>query len=591
MSFITVVPDVVAASALRLSGVSAGLIDANAVAAVATTDVLAAGVDEVSAAIAALFSSHGHQYQLLNAQADAWNARFMQTLSAASGSYAAAEASGAATLQTLEQDVLALINAPTNALLGRPLIGPGADGTTNAQGIGTPGGAGGILIGSGGNGGNSTAAGAAGGAGGAAGLIGTGGNGGSGGWGALGGAGGTGGLLYGNGGWGGAGGPVGIGGAGGNAILWGTGGGGGIGGELAAGGAGGSGGFLVGNGGGGGTGGVLGAGGLGGKAGLLGTAGAQGAAGGQPTVALTYTSTNNYSTINLSVGGAPPIVTEVDTGSGGLVIPITELDAQTIANLGPSVGTGSVDYGGFQINHYTIYKAPVDFGNGMLTQPTTIGVIDKVEEYQNGSWVPVPQSDWSNPKYAISANMGVGVGGAVDQGLTSPLHQLPGVLNQGFLMNEPAGQLQFGPNPFTPVTSVSGGWYSTALGVQITYNGVSSATTPIVYQGDGYAVIDSGGLGGNFPHYTLPTSLSQLTVGDNLPVGTTVSVYATGTQTLLYTETVTDTMKALGNQPYVSSASDGANTGYYPFLQGPIYFSYSPADLGTAIWNYPPNSP
>ncbi|RUP06293.1 MAG: PE family protein [Mycobacterium sp.] len=587
MSLLSVLPDVVEASASQLAGVGAGLGDANAVAAASTTRVAAAAVDEVSAAIAALFSSHGQQYQALNAQAAAWHSQFVQTLTAASKGYAAAEAGSAATLQTLGQDLLDIINAPTNALLGRPLIGPGADGTTNAQGIGTPGGAGGILIGSGGNGGTSTAAGAAGGAGGPAGLIGTGGSGGAGGWGAVGGAGGTGGLLYGNGGWGGAGGPVGIGGAGGNAILWGSGGGGGTGGELAAGGAGGSGGVLVGTGGSGGTGGVLGAGGLGGKAGLLGTAGAQGAAGGQPTVALTYTPTNNYSTINLSVGGGPPIVTEVDTGSGGLIIPITELSAQTIQNFGPSIGSGSVNYGGTQINHYTVYKTPVDFGNGMLTQPTTLGVITAVEEYTNGQWVPVAQSDWSKPQYAISANMGVGVGGAVDQRLGSPLLDLPGVLNQGFLMNEPAGQLQFGPNPLPPVTPVSGGWYSTALGVQITYNGVTSAITPIIYQGEGYAVIDSGGLGGNYPHYTLPSSLSQLTVGDNLPVGTTISVYASGTQTLLYTQTVTDTMKALGNQPYVSAASDGANTGYYPFLQGPIYFSYSPAGLGTAIWDYP----
>ncbi|GFG77683.1 PecA family PE domain-processing aspartic protease [Mycobacterium paragordonae] len=587
MSWVSVVPDVVDASAWRLAGVGAGLGGANAVAAASTTRVAVAAFDEVSAAIAALFSSHGQQFQVFNAQAAAWHSRFVQTLTEASSRYAAAEAGSAATLQTLEQDLLTIINAPTNALLGRPLIGPGADGTTNAQGIGTPGGAGGILIGSGGNGGNSTAAGASGGAGGAAGLIGTGGAGGTGGWGAPGGAGGTGGLLYGNGGWGGAGGPVGIGGAGGSAFVWGSGGGGGAGGELAAGGVGGNGGYLIGTGGSGGAGGVLGAGGLGGKAGLVGTAGAQGAAGGQPTVALTYTSANNYSTINLSVGGGPAIVTEVDTGSGGLIIPITELSAQTLQNLGPSIGTGSVDYGGTQINHYTVYKTPVDFGNGMLTQPTTMGVITAVEEYTNGHWVPVAQSDWSKPQYAISANMGVGVGGAVDQRLGSPLLDLPGVLNQGFLMNEPAGQLQFGPNPLTPVSSVSGGWYSTALGLQISYNGVTSNITPILYQGEGYAVIDSGGLGGNYPHYTLPSTLSQLTVGDNLPVGTTISVYATDTQTLLYTETVTDTMKALGNQPYISAESDGANTGYYPFLQGPIYFSYSPTGLGTAIWDYP----
>ncbi len=39
-------------------------------------------------------------------------------------------------LQTLEQDILGAINAPTQTLLGRPLIGNGANGYTDAQGIG-----------------------------------------------------------------------------------------------------------------------------------------------------------------------------------------------------------------------------------------------------------------------------------------------------------------------------------------------------------------------------------------------------------------------------------------------------------------------
>lgn len=85
----------------------------------------------------------------------------------------------------------ALVNGPFLELTGRPLIGNGANGYTNAQGIGTPGGAGGWLYGNGGSGGNSAHAGVAGGAGGNAGLIG---NGGMGGAGLRGGDGGTGGL-------------------------------------------------------------------------------------------------------------------------------------------------------------------------------------------------------------------------------------------------------------------------------------------------------------------------------------------------------------------------------------------------------------
>ncbi len=590
MSFVSVVPAVVGASASQLARIGAALGDANAVAAAPTTGVLAAAEDEVSAAIAALFSSHGQQFQALNAQAAALHSQFVQTMSDASTVYAATEAANAGPLQTLEEDVLGVINAPTNTLLGRPLIGPGANGTTNGQGVGAPGGAGGILIGTGGNGGNSTATGVPGGAGGPAGLIGKGGTGGTGGWGALGGAGGTGGLLYGNGGFGGTGGPLGFGGAGGNAGLWGTGGTGGTGGELGSGGVGGNGGYLIGNGGNGGTGGVLGSGGLGGKAGHLGTIGAGGASGGQATVTLTYTTENNFATVNFSVGGGPMLTTEIDTGSGGLVIPITELSSQTLQNLGPAIGTNVVDYGGWGKFYYTEYSAPVNFGNGIVTAPTTIGVITRVTELEHGVWTDIPQSKWSDPAYAVSANMGVGTGAANDPGLVSPLQALPGSLSQGFLMNEPAAQLQFGPNPLTPVTSVSGGWYSTTLDVQISYDGIQSAIEPVVYDGSGNAIIDSGGLGGYIPHELLPSSLSSYTNGYDLPAGTTISFYNSDGTTLLYTETVTPALYSAGNGPTVSTLSDGASTGFDPFLQGPIYFSYSPANLGTAIWDYAPNS-
>ena len=556
MSFVSVVPAVVGASASQLARIGAALGDANAVAAAPTTGVLAAAEDEVSAAIAALFSSHGQQFQALNAQAAALHSQFVQTMSDASTVYAATEAANAGPLQTLEEDVLGVINAPTNTLsstlrsrngraptntlLGRPLIGPGANGTTNGQGVGAPGGAGGILIGTGGNGGNSTATGVPGGAGGPAGLIGKGGTGGTGGWGALGGAGGQGGN-----------------GGAGSAFF---------------------------------GGGAVGSGGLGGNAGHLGTVGAGGASGGQATVTLTYTTENNFATVNFSVGGGPMLTTEIDTGSGGLVIPITELSSQTLQNLGPAIGTNVVDYGGWGKFYYTEYSAPVNFGNGIVTAPTTIGVITRVTELEHGVWTDIPQSKWSDPAYAVSANMGVGTGAANDPGLVSPLQALPGSLSQGFLMNEPAAQLQFGPNPLTPVTSVSGGWYSTTLDVQISYDDIQSAIEPVVYDGSGNAIIDSGGLGGYIPHELLPSSLSSYTNGYDLPAGTTISFYNSDGTTLLYTETVTPALYSAGNGPTVSTLSDGASTGFDPFLQGPIYFSYSPANLGTAIWDYAPNS-
>ncbi|ORW30655.1 PE family protein, partial [Mycobacterium paraense] len=202
MSFVVAVPEAVATAAENAAGIASSLTAANSAAAIPTTGLLAAASDEVSTAIASLFASHGAQYQALSAQAAVFHTQFVQALNAAGGAYAATEAASANPLQTLAQDVLGVINAPTNTLLGRPLIGPGTDG---APGTGANGGAGGILWGRGGNGG-SGGAGQAGGAGGPAGLLGIGGMGGTGGPGMAGGHGGTGGWLWGNGGLGGAGG-------------------------------------------------------------------------------------------------------------------------------------------------------------------------------------------------------------------------------------------------------------------------------------------------------------------------------------------------------------------------------------------------
>ncbi|UDS12777.1 PE family protein, partial [Mycobacterium tuberculosis] len=129
------------AAALDVARIGSSIGAANAAAAGSTTSVLAAGADEVSAAIATLFGSHAREYQAISTQVAAFHDRFAQTLSAAVGSYVSAEATNAAPLATLEHNVLNALNAPTQALLGRPLIGDGAAG---APGTGQAGGAGGI---------------------------------------------------------------------------------------------------------------------------------------------------------------------------------------------------------------------------------------------------------------------------------------------------------------------------------------------------------------------------------------------------------------------------------------------------------------
>ncbi len=222
MSFISVVPESVATAATDLARIGSTLSSAHAAAAVPTTGILAAAQDEVSAAIAALFSGHGQGFQALSARAAAFHEQFVQQLTAGAQSYVSAEAANAAAFaanpaQTVGQNLTNAINAPFLALTDRPLIGNGANG---APGTGANGSSGGWLLGNGGAGG-SGATGQNGGNGGAAGLFGTGGAGGAGGAntgensGGNGGAGGSGGWLLGNGGVGGSGGGGGAGGAGG----------------------------------------------------------------------------------------------------------------------------------------------------------------------------------------------------------------------------------------------------------------------------------------------------------------------------------------------------------------------------------------
>ncbi|UDM34574.1 PE family protein [Mycobacterium ulcerans] len=218
MSYVIATPDMLAAAASDLTNIGSALGAANSAALARTTGLLAAAEDEVSTAIASLFSASAREYQIVSTQAAHLHAEFVHSLTRAGAGYAAADAVNASPLQTLQQNVLAAINAPSQALTARPLFGDGADG---APGTGQNGGDGGWLIGNGGNGG-SGAPGGNGGAGGSAGLWGRGGNGGAGGTGVAGGAGGNGGSGGANGLLGGGWGPFGgaSGGAGGAGGRW-----------------------------------------------------------------------------------------------------------------------------------------------------------------------------------------------------------------------------------------------------------------------------------------------------------------------------------------------------------------------------------
>ena len=184
MSYVIAAPEFVTAAASDWANIGSTINTANAAAATQTTGVLAAAEDEVSAAIAAVFSAHGQGFQELGAQAAAFHDQFVQALKSAGGAYAAAEGAQASDLlQTIVGAAQPFgIFSPVEAITGRSLFVNGANGANGTLthpegGAGKPGG---WISGNGGDGGNSVD-GAVGGAGGSAGLWGAGGNGGAGG--------------------------------------------------------------------------------------------------------------------------------------------------------------------------------------------------------------------------------------------------------------------------------------------------------------------------------------------------------------------------------------------------------------------------
>jgi hypothetical protein len=520
MSLVITTPELLTAAAADVAGIGSSLSAAHAASAPPTTAVIAAARDEVSAAIASLFSSHGKQFQALSTRAAAFHAQFVSELTRAAGAYVAAEATNTSPLAaalrhdaaslsvTVRHDVLAAINAPSQALLGRPLIGNGANGTATSPN----GGAGGILYGNGGNGYSETTPGVAGGTGGAAGLIGNGGAGGAGGAGAVGGAGGLGGWLYGNNGAAGVGSPV------------------------------------------------------------------------SATVPLQLTERGIEPVTYVSINGGPSVPVEVDTGSVGLIIPFWHIGLQ---HLGLPTGLGLASYGSGVNCVYLTFDTTVDFGNGAVTAPTSVGV--GVIYFPTSPYAlltlalgPVGPLIGLGPFGTADGILGIGVntGGFPTVGAPPPgsvITALPGDLNQGVLINAPQGELQFGANPLTPIpnASVSGAPVAT-LALQVN----NGPLVPVV------AVTDSGGGSGFIPSSVLGTGQ----VSGRVPVGTNISVYTSDGQTLLYSYTTSATVGPfLGPtvMPQPTSLGYQLESGFIPFALGPVYISNSPNGVGTTIFDQP----
>src|ERR1700728_4209725 len=112
-SFLIAAPEALAAASADLSWLGEAVGEASASAAPATTSIAPAPADEVSAAITRLFGNYGADFQALSARTAAFHTAFVQTLLHSASAFAGSEAANGSSLQALQQELLALINAPS----------------------------------------------------------------------------------------------------------------------------------------------------------------------------------------------------------------------------------------------------------------------------------------------------------------------------------------------------------------------------------------------------------------------------------------------------------------------------------------------
>ena len=253
----------------------------------------------------------------------------------------------------------------------------------------------------------------------------------------------------------------------------------------------------------------------------------------------------------------------VDTGSSGLVI-----DAANAGTLNPAdrIATGQPGAfsGGFEYTYDTYENATIDFGNGVVSDPTYVNVVTSGTYEGNPSTLE---------EFLVNAGavgiLGVGANAYGPGPKSIPTSTLSGELSDGMLIYQSflplglGGFVVFGPNPLPPKATLSGTPTST---INVSINGGTQQSV--------VSLIDSGGVYGTFPNNVVPG-----TPGSYVTPGTKVSVYTPDGETLLYSYTT-------GSAPYapviVGPADDPPsdppynymNTGYYAFNQGPVYIDY-----------------
>ncbi|OBK24235.1 PPE family protein, SVP subgroup [Mycobacterium asiaticum] len=126
MSFLTAVPQELAAAAAQLGAIGAALAGQNAGAAAPTTAIAPAAADQVSILQSGIFTAYGALYQQIAAEAQAMQEQFVQTLGLSSGTYEQSEAANAAAATAAStpgdfiNQISTLLGGPVTSFGGQP---------------------------------------------------------------------------------------------------------------------------------------------------------------------------------------------------------------------------------------------------------------------------------------------------------------------------------------------------------------------------------------------------------------------------------------------------------------------------------------
>ena len=261
-------------------------------------------------------------------------------------------------------------------------------------------------------------------------------------------------------------------------------------------------------------------------------------------------------TVQAAVDGGSSLPVLVDTGSSGLVVPLTDIagstnllsEWETLLTLGSPSSFGESGYsGGVDYIYLTYNDLPVSYADGL----TTNGPVE-VEVY---SWDPsnfgslFTNDAFQNFLYDNDSQGGIlGIGDNVNGGAgTSPFDSYGSAL-----VDLKHDQLIIGgPNSYQSLDSVANNG-STLTGLTET---VTTSTGGTVGSATGIADdLDTGGVQGTIP-------ISGVTAGDTITVkdGSTV----------LYSYTVPS-----GGVP-VSTSGTSIDSGYYALVDHPLYIDYA----------------